>query len=170
MSPERHHWKPAVQAATVMLRTPAVDGQTPASQPRPLAVYGAQCWECLHHLLVTNQQLARTPRKLGSALCCHSNATGTLIANPPNSAQLGDSLYRAPSYIRVRAVAWAYGRGQTHRRAWPQYILRRLRLTQNVMNLKCISQYCSYFNISVFVSCKMLSTFIIVLVFKIQFP
>jgi len=35
---------------------------------------------------------------------------------------------------------WAYGRGQTHRhthrqthrRAWPQYILRRLRLTQNV--------------------------------------
>jgi len=31
---------------------------------------------------------------------------------------------------------WAYGRGQTdrqtHRRAWSQYILRRLRLTQNV--------------------------------------
>ena len=46
-----------------------------------------------------------------------------------------------PSYIRVRAVVWAYGRGQTdrqtdrqtHRRAWPQYILRRLRLTQNVI-------------------------------------
>ena len=45
-----------------------------------------------------------------------------------------------PSYIRVRAVVWAYGHGQTdrqthrhtHRRAWPQYILRRLRLTQNV--------------------------------------
>jgi len=41
-----------------------------------------------------------------------------------------------PSYIRVRAVVWAYGRGQahrqTHRRVWPQYILRRLRLTQNV--------------------------------------
>jgi len=48
------------------------------------------------------------------------------------------------SYIRVRVVVWAYGRGQTvrqtdtqththtHRRAWPQYILRRLRLTQNV--------------------------------------
>ena len=44
-----------------------------------------------------------------------------------------------PSYIRVRAVVWAYGRGQTdrqtHRRAWPQYILRRLWLTQNVMIL-----------------------------------
>ena len=43
MSPERHHWKPAVQAAVVMLRTPAVDGQSPASQPRPLAIYRAQC-------------------------------------------------------------------------------------------------------------------------------
>ena len=40
MSPERHHWKPAVQAAAVMLRTPTVDGQSPASQPRPLAIYG----------------------------------------------------------------------------------------------------------------------------------
>jgi len=46
------------------------------------------------------------------------------------------SLYHAPSYIPVRAVVWAYGRGQTdrqtHRRAWPQCIWRRLRLTQNV--------------------------------------
>jgi len=44
-----------------------------------------------------------------------------------------------PSYIRVRAVVWAYGRGQTdrqtHRRVWPQYILRRLRLMQNVITL-----------------------------------
>ena len=46
MSPERHHWKPAVQAATVMLRTPPVNGQSPTSQPRPLAIYGAQFWEC----------------------------------------------------------------------------------------------------------------------------
>jgi len=70
-------------------------------------------------------------------LCCHSNATRAPIANPPNSAQLGGSLYHAPSYIRVRAVVWAYGRGQTHRhrRTWPQYILRHLRLTQNVMNV-----------------------------------
>jgi len=44
MSPERHHWKPAVQAAAVMLRTPPVDGQLPASKPRliPIQVYGAQ--------------------------------------------------------------------------------------------------------------------------------
>jgi len=33
MLPERHQWKPAVQAAAVMLRMPPVDGQSPASQP-----------------------------------------------------------------------------------------------------------------------------------------
>jgi len=49
----------------------------------------------LRHLLVTNQQRARTPRKLGFALCCHSNATDAPIANPPNGAQLGGSLYHA---------------------------------------------------------------------------
>ena len=43
MSPERRHWKPAVQATAVMLRTPPVDSQSPASEPRPLAIYGAQC-------------------------------------------------------------------------------------------------------------------------------
>ena len=32
MLPERHQWKPAVQAAAVMLRRPPVDGQSPASQ------------------------------------------------------------------------------------------------------------------------------------------
>jgi len=43
--PELHQRKPAVQAAAVMLRTPPVDGQSPASQPRPLPIYGAQFWE-----------------------------------------------------------------------------------------------------------------------------
>jgi len=90
MSPERHHWKPAVQAAAVMFRTP----------PSPP---------------VTNQQRAHTPLKLGFALCCHSNATGAPIANPPNSAQLGAACTTPPSYIWVRAVVWAYGRGQTDR-------------------------------------------------------
>jgi len=94
--PERHHWKPTVQAAAVMLRMPAVDGQSPASQPGPLAIYGAQCCERLHHLLVTNQQRARTQRKLWFALFCHSNATGAPTANPPNNVQLGGSLYHAP--------------------------------------------------------------------------
>ena len=38
---------------------------------------------------------------------------------------------------QVRAIVWACGRGQTdrqtHRRAWPQYISRGLRLTPNVI-------------------------------------
>jgi len=40
--PERHQRKPTVQAAAVMLRTPPVDGQSPASQLRPLPIFGAQ--------------------------------------------------------------------------------------------------------------------------------
>ena len=84
-----------------------------------------------------------TSLQLGFALCCHScrsNATNAPIANVPNSAQLGGSLYHAPSYIQVHAVAWAYGRRQTdththtHTDARAQYFLRRLRLTQNVIN------------------------------------
>jgi len=43
-----------------------------------------------------------------------------------------------PSYIRVRAVVWAYGRGQTDRHTDTQtrvttIHLRSLRLTQNVI-------------------------------------
>ena len=44
--PECHQWKPAVQTSAVMLRTPPVDGQSTASRPRPLPIYGAQFWEC----------------------------------------------------------------------------------------------------------------------------
>jgi len=138
MSPECPHWKPAVQAAAVMLRTPPVDGQSPASEPRPLAIYGAQFWERLRHPPVTNQQHAHT---LGFAICSHSNATRVPIANPPNSAQLGGSLYHAPklhpgqcSNVGVRP--WTDTQTHTHRHTWPQYILRRPRLTQNVTILK----------------------------------
>ena len=45
MLPERHQWKPAVQATAVMLRTLPVDGQSQASQPRPLPIYAVQFWE-----------------------------------------------------------------------------------------------------------------------------
>ena len=40
--PERHQWKPAVQTAAVMLRTPPVGGRSPAGRPRPLPVCGAR--------------------------------------------------------------------------------------------------------------------------------
>jgi len=72
-SPERHHWKLAVQAAAVMCNVENAS---------------VTCWS-----LISN---VRTPRKLGFALCCHSNATGAPIANPPNNAQLGGSLYHSP--------------------------------------------------------------------------
>jgi len=42
MLPERHQWKPEVEAASVMLRMLPVDLQSPASQPRPLPIYSAQ--------------------------------------------------------------------------------------------------------------------------------
>ena len=41
MLPERHQWKPAVQAAVYVENAP-IDGQSLASQPRPLPIYGAQ--------------------------------------------------------------------------------------------------------------------------------
>ena len=50
--------------------------------------------------------------QLGFVLCCHSNATRAPIANPPNSAQLGGIPTIPPSYVGVRAIVWACGRGQ----------------------------------------------------------
>jgi len=48
-----------------------------------------------------------------SAVCCHSNVTRAPIANLPNSAQLEGTPYHSPTYIRVRAVMWERGDGQT---------------------------------------------------------
>jgi len=48
-----------------------------------------------------------------SALCCHSNETRAPISNPPNDAQREGTPYHSLSYIRVRAVVWECGEGQT---------------------------------------------------------
>jgi len=48
-----------------------------------------------------------------SAQCCHSNETHAPIVNPPNSAQLNGTPTIPPSYIRVHAVVWEWGKGQT---------------------------------------------------------
>ena len=50
-----------------------------------------------------------------SALRRHSNETRAPIANPPNSTQLEGTPYPniPPSCIRVRAVVWECGEGQT---------------------------------------------------------
>jgi len=85
------------------------------------------------------QALAEISR---SALCCHSNETRAPIANLPNSAQLGGIPFHSPELhpgpcngvgMRPRTDR------QTHRRAWPQYISRRLRLTRNVIRLHAIN-------------------------------
>jgi len=55
---------------------------------------------------------------LAFVLRCHSNAIRAPIANPPNNAQLGGIPYHSvslSSYIRVRAIVWVCGRGQTDR-------------------------------------------------------
>ena len=67
--------------------------------------------------------------------CCHSNATRALTANLPNSAQLGAAPTTPPSYIQVRAIVWACGRGQTDRHTDVcdhNTFFCGLRLTQNV--------------------------------------
>ena len=69
-------------------RTPPVTHQSAASSVRRPRPAGRS-----HYVVIS-----RDGRKLvtGFALCCHSNATRAPIANPPNSAQLGGSLYHAP--------------------------------------------------------------------------
>jgi len=69
MLPERHQWKPAVQAAAVMLRTPPINGQSPASHAH--FPYTARNFE---NAPVTSQSPASsahtTPRR-AFALCRH---------------------------------------------------------------------------------------------------
>jgi len=59
-------------------------------------------------------------------LCCHSNKICAPIANLPNSAPLGAPLSFPPTCIRVCAVVWECGNGQTdrHKRDW--YTFRTL--------------------------------------------
>jgi len=81
-----------------------------------------------------NQALSRDKHLLTFRVwrCCHSNETHALIANPPNSAQPAGTPTSPPTYIQVHAAVWACGRGQTHRRVWPLYILHCLWLMWNV--------------------------------------
>jgi len=54
------------------------------------------------HVLAVLADISRSPLcchvyrlPIRTALCCHSNATRALIANPPNSAQLGGTPYHS---------------------------------------------------------------------------
>jgi len=97
MLPERHQWKPAVQAAAVMLRTPpSTASHRPASHT---------------HFSYTARNFENVPRHppLYHASKLHPGSCSSVGVRPQTDTDT-----------------------HTHRRAWPQYILRRLRLTQNV--------------------------------------
>ena len=57
---------------------------------------------------------------LGFALCCHSYATRAPIANPPNSAQLGGSLYHAAKLHPGPCSSVGVQRGQTETQTYTQ--------------------------------------------------
>jgi len=112
--PERHHWKPAVQAAAVMLRTSPVTRQSPASSARRPRPAGR-----LHYVVISWG---------GRGQACNYGSRYIAIArqplaNPPNSAQLRDSLYHAPklhpgpcSSVGVRPRTDRHTDRQTHTR------------------------------------------------------
>jgi len=70
----------------------------------------------------------------------YSSDTHARTTNPPDGAQLEGTSTIPPSYIRVRAVVWECGEGQTdrqthrqtHRQPWPLHISPRLCHTRNV--------------------------------------
>jgi len=68
-------------------------------------------------------------------LCCHSNETRALIANPPNSAQLAAPPTIPPSYIRVRAVLEC-GEGQTHRQTQTAVTIIIFRVVYDLREMK----------------------------------
>ena len=107
---------------------------------------GAELSEYKHVVLadISRSPLCCHVRRLPirAALCYHSNETTASIPNPPNSAQLGGNPYHfSKLHPGPCSSVGICGDGQrsdrhtqTHRRAWPLYILRRLRLTRNVTN------------------------------------
>jgi len=74
-------------------------------------------------------------------LCCHSNETRAPTANPPNSVQLGALPTILPSYIRVCAVVWECGDGQTDTRT------RVTNIHFALTHAKC--KYCRYYNLNI---------------------
>jgi len=72
---------------------------------------------------------------------CYSNETRASIANPPNSAQLQGTPTIAPSYIRVRAVVWECGEGQsdreTDRHTDTQTVVANIHFVSAMPHAKC---------------------------------
>ena len=71
------------------------------------------------------------------ALCCDSNATCALIANPPNSAQLGGIRYHSPKLHP--GPCWTCGRGQTDRHTR----VTTMHFTSSTTHAKCNNSICN---------------------------
>ena len=64
----------------------------------------------------TNQPYSKYKHSLTCRIrICHSNETRALIANLPNSTQLGGTPYHSQSYTGVHAVVLECSEGQTDR-------------------------------------------------------
>jgi len=75
-----------------------------------------------------------------SVLCCHSNETHALIANPPNSAQLQGTPYHSPKlHTHFCAVVWECGEGQRDRQT--QTAVTNIHLTSATPHVKCNYHY-----------------------------
>jgi len=163
--PEHHQWKARIPDCRSNVENTPVGGQSPTGRPRLLAVCGARFWGRPRRPPVTGRRRAsgderRRPAtradpaqpavrtmssycgmdaslELGFALCCHINATRAPIANPPNSAHLGAASTMPPSYIRVRAVVWAYSRGQTDTQTDTQTRVTTIHFASSMTHAKC---------------------------------
>jgi len=145
--PERHQWKARipdcrsnVQNAPPRRRPVAGGPAAPACRMRR-AVLGAAPAAQPAVRTMSSYRGMDASLELGFASCCHNNATRAPIANPPNSAQLGDSLYHYPSYIRVRAVVSAYGRGQTDTQSDTQTRVTTKHFASSTTHAKCKYQF-----------------------------
>jgi len=67
----------------------------------------------------------------------HSNETHAPIANPPNSGQLGGTPTIPPTCIRVRAVMWECGDGQTGRHTDTQTRVSSIHFASSTTHTKC---------------------------------
>ena len=96
-TPTSHIWH-------AILRMPPVTRQSAASRAR------RPCPAARSHYVIISRDGRKLVTRVRVMLPYHAP-----IANPPNSAQLGlgAASTMPPSYIRVRAVVWAYGLGQT---------------------------------------------------------
>ena len=100
--------------------------------------FETQCTISSFLIIITRHRASTSTRwHFAFALYCHSNETRAPIANSSNSTQLGAPPTIPPSYTRVRSVVWEWFERQTdtqtHRRAWPLYISRRVLVTRNVI-------------------------------------